>query len=131
MHHLIFIGRKNQEKFVQFLQACAETLHVEKTYVIFNGAPPHHQAESPADHIHLQMLPPYSPFHNVVEEAISSLKDALKNDICRPEVQQQMPNRQRAQEQNISLGECRKRILVAAAERNLGALTVAKCAAWF
>ena len=30
------------------------------------------------------MLPPYSPFLNIVEQAISSLKAAIKTDISRP-----------------------------------------------
>lgn len=92
VHHPIHIGEMNQERFAQFLQACAEALHDEETYVIFDGAPPHRQAGSPADHIHLQMLTPCSPFLNIV----SSLQAAIKNDICRTEIQQQIQNRQRA-----------------------------------
>jgi hypothetical protein len=62
------------------------------------------------------MLPPYSPFRNIVEQAISALKSGIKNDISQPQIQLEMQNRQRAQEKNIPLGEYRKRILVAAAE---------------
>ena len=98
---------------------------------IHDGAPGHRNAESPADHIHLHMLPPYSPFLNIVEQAISALKAAIKNDISRPEIQQEMQNRRRAREDNIPLGEYRKRILHAAAKKNLGSITVAKSVAWF
>jgi len=33
----------------------------------------------------LKKLPPYSPFLNVVEQSISTLKAAIKADISRPE----------------------------------------------
>ena len=35
----------------------------------------------------LKKLPPYSPFLNIVKEAISALKLAIKADISRPEQQ--------------------------------------------
>jgi len=37
----------------------------------------------------LKMLPPYSPFLNIVEQAISCLKAAIKADISRLEIQRQ------------------------------------------
>ena len=83
----------NQERFVQFLQTCAEVLHDQETYVIFDVASPERQSESPADHNHVQMLPFYFPFINIDEETINYLKAAIKNDICPPEIQQEMQNR--------------------------------------
>ena len=104
---------------------------MKETHIIFDGAPAHRNAEPPADHVDLRMLPPYSPFLNIVEQAIRALKSAIKNDISRPQIQLEMQNRRRAREENIPLGEYRKRILVAAAERNMGSITVGKSTAWF
>ena len=58
-----------------------------ETVFIYDGAPAHRGAESPAEEISLPMLPPYSPFLNIVENSISALKAAIKNDISRPEIQ--------------------------------------------
>ena len=118
----------NRERFSEF---CADALNEDETHIIFDGTPAHRNAEPPADHVHLRMLPPYSPFPNIVEQAISALKSAIKNDISRPQIQLEMQNRRRAREGNIPFGEYRKRILVAAAERNMGSITVAKSTAWF
>jgi transposase len=57
-----------------------------ETVFIYDGAPAHRGAVSPAEEISLRMLPPYSPFLNIVENAISALKAAIKNDISRPEL---------------------------------------------
>ena len=50
------------------------------------------------------MLPPYSPFLNIVEQVISFLKMAIKTDISRPEIQAQMYNQAEARRQGIALG---------------------------
>lgn len=131
LHHSIAVGGMNHDRFAQFLHDCAANLNEEVTHIIYDGAPAHRNAEPPADHINLRMLPPYSPFLNIVEQAISTLKAAIKNDIARPQIQREMQNRRRAREENIPLGEYRKRVLHAAAERNLGSITVAKSAAWY
>ena len=46
--------------------------------------------------------PPYSPFLNIVEQAISSLKAAIKADLSRPAEQESMNNREEARRQGIS-----------------------------
>ena len=94
-------------------------------------APPHRPAQTHGEHIELRILPPYSPFSNIVENAISALKAAIKGDILRPMVQQQMDDRLRAQQENIPLGEYGKRVLLAAAEGNIATITVPKCNARF
>ena len=74
------------------------------------------------------MLPPYSPFLNIVEQAISALKAAIKADISRPVIQQRIQDRNEARNQGIPLGEHRQRILLEAAQRNMNTITPAKCA---
>ena len=51
------------------------------------------------------MLPPYSPFLNIVEQAISCLKAAIKADILRPEIQRRMNDRVEARIRGFPLGE--------------------------
>ena len=46
----------------------------------------------------LKKLSSYSPFLNIVEQSISTLKAAIKADISRQEVQQQMNNREEARD---------------------------------
>ena len=60
------------------------------------------------------MLPPYSPFVNIVEQAISSLKAAIKADISRPEIQRLMDNRDEARVQRMPLGDFRTQQLLEA-----------------
>ena len=53
------------------------------------------------------MLPPYSPFLNIVEQAISVLKAAIKADISQPTIQESN-NREEARLQGIPLGDSGK-----------------------
>ena len=124
VHHSMHIGGTNQARFQAFLQECAENLPENETTIIFDGALPHRPAQTSAEHIELQILPPYLPFLNIVENAISALKAIIKGDISRPMVQQQINDRLRAQQENIPLGEYRKRVLLAAAERTIATITV-------
>ena len=50
-------------------------------FLIYDGAPAHRNRAIPAANAELEMLPPYSPFLNIVEQAISSLKAAIKGDV--------------------------------------------------
>ena len=59
-----------------------------------------------------KMLPPYSPFLNIVEQAISCLKVAIRTDISRPEIQRGMDNRDEARARGIPLGEFRTQQLL-------------------
>ena len=59
------------------------------------------------------------------------MKAAIKNDISRPEIQLEMNNRVMARQERIPLGEYRKRVLLAAAERHMDTITNRKCNAWF
>ena len=66
------------------------------------------------------MPPAYSPFLNIVEQAISSLKDAIKGDVTRPDIQARMV-----------LGEVRTRLLLNVLQRCIGVITAANVYQWF
>ena len=59
------------------------------------------------------------------------MKAAIKADISRPENQQEMNNGQEARRQGIALGHYRTQLLVAALQRNVATIRVAKCSQWF
>ena len=63
---------------------------------IYDGAPAHRNPVIPGPNSELRKLPPYSPFLNIVERAVSALKAAIKADISRPEIQVQMNDRAEA-----------------------------------
>ena len=71
-------------------------------------------------------LPANSPFLNIVEQATSALKAAIKADISRPEQQEQMNNREEARRQGITLGNFRTQLLLHTLQRNIGTITAAK-----
>ena len=77
------------------------------------------------------MLPPYSPFLNIVEQAISALKAAIKADISCPDIQATTDDRDEARRQGIPLGEYQQRILLEASQTNMNTITAAKCAGWY
>ena len=56
---------------------------------IYDGAPAYRNPAIPGPNSELRKLPPDSPFLNIVEQAVSALKAAIKSDISRPEVQVQ------------------------------------------
>ena len=58
------------------------------------------------------MLSPYSPFLNIVEQAISALNAAIKADHSRPEVQERMNNRNEGRDRGVALGVYRTHLLL-------------------
>ena len=79
----------------------------EHVIFIYDGVSAHNNPAIPGPNSELKKLPPYSPFLNIVEQAISALKAAIKADISRPEQQEQMNNRAEARRQGIVLGNFR------------------------
>ena len=73
----------------------------------------------------LKMVPPYSPFLNIGEQAISCLKAAIKADISRPEIQRRMDE---ARVRGIPLGKFQTQELHEALHRNIDMITEAKSA---
>ena len=58
---------------------------------IHDEAPAHNNPTIPGGHnTELKKSPPYSPFLNIVEQEITFLKAAIKTDITRPEIQEQI-----------------------------------------
>ena len=66
-----------------------------------------------------------------MEQAISSLKAAVKADINRPAIQQEMNNRDEARNRGLALGHYRTQLLLEALNRNIGTITPAKSGQWF
>ena len=99
----------------------------EHVILIYDGAPAHHNLAIPGPNTELKKLAPYSPFLNIVEQAITSLKAAIKADISCPEIQEQMNNIEEARRQGIALGNCHTQLLLQALQRNIGTITADKC----
>ena len=57
--------------------------------MIYDGAPAHRNAFNAPANTKLKMLLAYNPFLNIVENAISALKAAIRQK-CRPAVQQKL-----------------------------------------
>ena len=81
------VGGMNAQRFSDFLREARQRLNADEYVVlIFYGAPAHRNPENPHENTELRMLPRYSPFLNIVEQAISALKAGIKADISRPEI---------------------------------------------
>ena len=93
--------------------------------------PAHRNAANPGANTQLKMPPPYSPFLDIDEQSIGTLKAVSKANISQPEIQIQLNNRDDARRQGIALGAMRQRILLEASERNMNTVTPHKCAQWY
>ena len=118
----------NAPRFNAFFAQTRQNLDLDEEVIfIYDNAPAHRNPANPAANTELEMLPAYSPFLNIVEQAISSLKAAIKGDISRPEIQTRMDDRAEARRLGIPLGEIRTRLLLDALQRCIGA----KAFQWF
>ena len=134
VHHIIQMGGMNGESFNNFLINISQHLDVHGIHnLIFDGASAHFRAEATIanENPNEKMLPPYSPFLYKVDQTIRCLKANIKPDLSSPELQNLMGDRNSARNAQLPLREYRGQLLVAAARRNLGSITVPKCAAWF
>ena len=114
-----FVGGINAARFDNFLPQARTNLNPEESVIfVYDGAPAHRNPTAPAPNTELKMLPPYSPFLNTVEQAISYLKGSTKADISRPEIQRRMDNRDEARVRGILLGEFRTQQLHESLYRN-------------
>ena len=74
VHYTVPMGWMIKESCTQFLTGTSTHLDENEThYLIFDGAPAHRRPEQPRDNANLRILPPYSPFLNIVY----SLSDKL------------------------------------------------------
>lgn len=125
-----FVGAMNAARFDNFLTRTS--LDPEESAIfVYDGAPAHRNPTVPAPNTELKMLHPYSPFLNIVEQAISCLKAEIKADIPRPEIQRRMDDKDEARIRGIPLGEFRTRQLHEALHINIDAITAAKSAQWY
>ena len=127
--HSSFFGGMNAPGFNDFLAQTRQNLDPdEEVTFIYDGAPAHRNPAIPAANTELEKLPAYSPFLNIVEQAISSLKAAIKGDVSRPEIQARMDDRAEARRLHVGipLGEMRTRLLLDALQRCMRVITAAK-----
>ena len=126
------LGGRNATRFDNFLAQARTNLDPdEEAIFVYDGATAHRNPVIPAPNTELKMLPPYSPLLNIMEQAISCLKAALKADISRPEIQRRMDNRDVARAGGIPLREFRAQQLLEALHRNIDTMTAAKSAQWY
>ena len=98
--HSAFLGGMTGQRFNDFLTQARLNLDPNELVIfIYDGAPAHNNPAIPGPNSELKKLPPHSPFLNIVKQAISALKAAIKADISRPEQQDQMKNREEARRQ--------------------------------
>ena len=84
----------NAPRFNAFFAQRRQNLDPDEEVVfIYDGALAHRNPAIPAANTELGMLPAYSPFLNIVKQAIGSLDSAIKRDVSRPEIQAQMDDR--------------------------------------
>ena len=122
----------NGRRFDDFVSQTRLNLDpAEHVIFIYDGAPAHRNPAIPGPNSELRELPPYSPFLNIVQQAVSALKAAIKADISRPEIQVQIDDRAEARRQGLALGNYRTQLLLQALQQNIGTITVAKCGQWF
>ena len=127
--HSAILGGMNGRRFDDFLAQTRLNLDPDEHVIfIYDDAPAHRNPAIPGPNSELRkLLPPYSPFLNIVKQAVSALKAAIKADISRPEIQVQMNDRAEARRQGLALGNYRTQLLLQALQRNIGTITVAKC----
>lgn len=126
------VGGMNAARFDNFLAQVRRNLDPDESVIfVYDGVLAHQNPAIPAPNTELKMLPPYSPFLSIVEQAISCLKAPIKADISRPEIQRHMDNRDEASARGIPLGEFRTQQLLEALHRNIDTVTTAKSAQWY
>ena len=104
------ISGMNAPRLNDFLAQKKQTLDPGGRVVmifIYDSAPAHRNPAIPAPNTELKILPAYRPFLNIVEQATSSLKAAIKGDVPRSEIQARMDDRAEARRLGIQLGEMR------------------------
>ena len=95
----------NAERFNDFLRDARLNLNPDDQVIfIYDAAPAHRNVEDPWPNTEPKKLPPHSPFLNIVEQAISCLRAAIKADISRPDVQVRMDDREEARNRGLTLG---------------------------
>ena len=104
----------------------------EKVYVIMDNARPHLRPSVPEtfENIEVIHLPPYSPFLNPVEHAISCYKAAIKRCISQQHWQRSI-SLTAAQEAGVSYQRFRLNRLTEVARECISEVTPIKCLHWY
>ena len=77
--HSAFLGGMTGQRFNDFLTQARLNLDPNELVIFtYDGAPAHNNPGIPGPNSELKKLPPYSPFLNIVEQAISALKAVKK-----------------------------------------------------
>ena len=80
--HSAYLGGMNAVRFSDFLVQARLNVDPDETVIfIDDGAKAHNNPGDPGANTELEKLPAYSPFLNIVDQAISALKAAIKTDI--------------------------------------------------
>ena len=88
---VVSCGGMNAARFDDFLAQARSNLDPDKSMtLVYDGAPAYRNPVIPAPNTELKTFSPYSPFLNIVEQAIGCLKAAIKADISRLEIQRHM-----------------------------------------
>lgn len=119
-----------QEFLNQLCQTVAEELEeAAHCVIVLDGARVHSQATVPpafSHRIQMMTLPPYSPFLNPTEQAISCFKASIKRQLADPEVQDELS----APPEAMNLTQWRVAVLQRCAVEAIGSITAAKCSRW-
>lgn len=135
IHSEIRVGSVNRASFEKTLiDLCSkiiEQMGNEHVYVIMDNARPHLRPTLPGDsNIKLVYLPPYSPFLNPVEHAISCFKAAIKRSIGQQQWQHSLTS-ENAREAGVSQQAYRLNRLREVANESLSEITPMKCLHWY
>ena len=100
------LGGMNGRRFDDFFTQTRLNLDPDEHVIfIYDGAPAHRNPAIPGPNSELRKLPPHSPFLNIVEQAVSALKAAIKAE---------------ARRQGLALGNYCTQLLLRALQRNIG-----------
>ena len=86
----------------------------DQVFFIYDKTPAHRNANNSGANSELKPLPAYSPFLNLVKQAISCLKEAIKTYLSSLDQQRSMGDRDEARRQGLPLEKLRKILLLRA-----------------
>ena len=126
VHWKFIRGGMTKSKFSDFVSKASEL--IDSSFIlIYDNATSHIGAPHMKEGQDHKLLPPYSPFLNPTERAISCVKAAVKRLITQPDVQLHLSDRNAAQQANISLQEHRLLILQEILSESFMEITQFKC----
>ena len=117
-------GSVNHDNFQAYLNELSNSIGLEKKAVfIMDNASIHKNMQISCQNHILKFLPPYSPALNPIEEAFSTWKWSVKNELARAEVQLRINDRSAATAMGSNLMDYRRGILQQIGESALPCIT--------